>query len=247
MRMLWPTPTPDVDPLALYADATRPAPDGRPWVLINMVASVDGATTVGGRSGGLGTHADQQAFRAIRAVADVVLVAAGTMRAEGYGPPKVSPRVRAARMARGQAPVPRLAIVTGSLDLDPSAPVFAEAEQSSIVVTGESADPARVAALEGVAEVVRAGRDRVDPAAVLAALAERGASVVLCEGGPSLNGQLVAADLVDEVCLTLAPGLVGGPSARVAHGGDGDALRGLELAHVLTGDGALVLRYLRRR
>ncbi|MDZ7733711.1 MAG: dihydrofolate reductase family protein [Acidimicrobiia bacterium] len=128
---------------------------GRPWILVNMVASTDGATTIAGRSGGLGGPADREVFRALRGVADVILVAAGTVRAERYGPPKVTDDVRARRETRGQSPVPRLAVVTREIDLDLGAPVFTESDPPPIVITGGGADRARRT------EVARAGIDLV--------------------------------------------------------------------------------------
>ena len=118
MRQLLPEPVEDVDPDELYPDDARPAGVDRPWVLLNMVTSVDGATAVEGRSAGLGGAADQTVFHVLRSVPDVILVGAATVRAERYGPPRTSQAHQAARQARGQAPFPRLAIVSGRLDLD---------------------------------------------------------------------------------------------------------------------------------
>lgn len=247
MRQLLPEPG-DVDPLATYLAADRPAPAGRPWVVMSMVSSLDGATAVGGRSGPLGGEPDREVFRAVRAVADVVLVAAGTLRVEGYGPVRLSATARAARVVAGRSPEPpRLAVVSASLDLDLTRP--AQAPVRPLVLTTEDADPGRRSALEAVAEVRAHGRGRVDFAAALAGLADDGAGVVVCEGGPSLNAALVAADLVDEWCVTLAPAVVGGDSHRVVHGADelGAAGLPLELATLLEADGVLLGRWLRRR
>lgn len=233
-----------VDPAAAHAGADRPAPAGRPWVLLNMVASADGATAVDGTSGGLGGPADKVVFSALRAVADVILVAAGTARAESYGPPQTPPDRQAERVERGQAPRPRIALVTRSLDLDPSSTLFTEATEPPLVFTTASAPTARRAELEAVAEVVVAGEDDVDLHRVLADLRRRGARVVLAEGGPGLNGQLVADDLVDELDVTTAPLLVGGSSPRLAHGPVGAAAR-LTLAHLWHADGVLFARYVR--
>jgi riboflavin-specific deaminase-like protein len=244
MRRLLPGPLAEVDPIEAYA-ADRPAPEGRPWVLLNMVASIDGATAVDGASGGLGGDGDRAAFRAIRAVPDVILVAAGTVRAEGYGPPRPSDEVRALRRARGQAEAPRLAIVTGSVDLDPATPLFGEAERPPIIVTSERADASRLGAVRAAgAEVVFAGSDSVEMERAMSELGRLGTEVVLVEGGPSLNGQIVAADLVDEVCITIAPTMVAGQAARLAHGRE--AVRSaFELAHVLELGGDLCCRYVR--
>jgi len=247
MRQLLPEPG-DVDPLEAYLAAPRPAPAGRPWVAMSMVSSLDGATAVGGRSGPLGGEPDREVFRAVRAVADVVLAAAGTVRVEGYGPARLAERSRRARVAGGRSPEPpRLAVVSASLDLDLSR--AADGPVRPLVLTTEDADPARRTAIEQVAEVRAHGRGRVDLPAALAGLAADGVGVVVCEGGPSLNAALVEADLVDEWCVTLAPVVVGGDSHRVVHGAAEVLPAGLplELAQLLEGDGVLLGRWLRRR
>jgi riboflavin biosynthesis pyrimidine reductase len=228
VRQLLPRLLDEVDPAALYAADLRPAPADRPWVLVNMIASVDGGTAVDGRSGSLGGPGDKAVFAAIRAVADVVLVGAGTVRAEGYGPTRTGARI---------------AVVTASGDLSPDLRLFAERQ---LVVTCERCPAARREALAAVADVIVAGDERVDVRAALAALGERGASVVLCEGGPSLNGQLVADDLVDEWCLTLSPLLVGGASPRAALGPPlaGDPTR-LRLDRLVTDGELCFARYVR--
>lgn len=245
VRQLLPTPADDVDPFAAHASALRPAPEGRPWVVLNMVASVDGATAVEGRSGALGGPADRRVFSALRSAADVILVAAGTVRAEGYGPPRTPEAQQEARRRRGQTPFPRIAVVSRSLDLDASSSLFVEAPERPLVIT--AADTSVPDALSSVAEVHEAGdATRVDLAAALALLGQLGHRLVLCEGGPTLNGQLIAAGLVDEVDLTLSPLLVGGDSRRVAEGST-EAPTGLGLAHLWhdADDDLLFARYAR--
>lgn len=244
VRQLLPEPR-EVDPAAAHAAAQRPAPGDRPWVLLNMVASVDGATALDGVSGGLGGPADKAVFAAIRAVVDVIVVAAGTARAERYGPPRTSPANQAARLARGQQAYPRLALVTGSLDLDPASSMFTEAPEPPLVFTTDDAPAERRARLEPVAEVVSLGAGRVRPEDLLAHLADRGVGVVGLEGGPSLNGQFLEAGAVDEVNLSLAPMVVAGSSARVAHA-EHEAARSLRLAHVWEAEDLLFCRYVRR-
>jgi riboflavin-specific deaminase-like protein len=211
VRQLLPEVIDDVDPVVLYAADARPAPAGRPWVLVNMIASIDGATTVDGVSGPLGGPADKRVFGAVRAVADAILVGAGTVRAEGYGPPR----------RHGDRARPRIAVVTRGADLDPGLRLFAEAdpgEPRPIVLTTDAAPADRVAALAGVAEVVVAGERSVDWQLALGFLAQQGVGVALAEGGPTVNGQLVAAGVVDEWCASVAPSLVSGSSSRAAHG-----------------------------
>jgi riboflavin biosynthesis pyrimidine reductase len=236
--MLLPRFVEDVDPRSLYGADDRDAGGDRPWVLVNMISTADGATTIDGVSGPLGGPPDKRVFAAVRAVADVILVAAGTVRAEGYGPPRPPEGGRA----------PRLAIVTGSVDLDFAGRVFTEARPGArpIVVTTRSAPAERVKAASAVADIVEAGDDRVDAGRAIAALHDAGARIVLCEGGPSLVGQLVASDLVDELCLSLAPILASGDSSRIAHGPAPTAPVRMRLDRVLEEDDLLFCRYVRR-
>jgi riboflavin biosynthesis pyrimidine reductase len=247
VRRLWPDPVDDVDIDATIAADVRRAPPDRPWLLVNMITSLDGAITIDGRSGGLGGPADKAAFAALRAVADVVLAGAGTVRAESYGPVRPTASQRADRVARGQAEVPPLAVVTRSMELDLSTRLFTDGEVRPIVVTCASAPPERVAAAREVADVVVTGDKTVDLPAALVALAERGAGVITCEGGPSLNGDLVADDLVDEWAHTLSPLLTAGQAARAAVGPTPPAPRAMTLDRLLEGDGLLLSRWLRAR
>jgi riboflavin biosynthesis pyrimidine reductase len=224
MRQLLPTPVDPVDPMAVYGDL--PVAPGRPGVRLNMVASVDGATTLAGVSGGLGGPADQALFAVLRSLADGVLVAAGTVRAERYGP--------------SSTPV---AVVSRSLRLDWDAPFFSSPLARPLVVTVAQAPPDQLARAGEVAEVVIAGDRDVDLAAALAALGERGWRAVLAEGGPTLNGQLSGAGLLDELCLTLSPSLAGGDAKRILDGRPLPAPAGLRLCSVCEQDGFLFLRY----
>lgn len=244
MRQLHPD-SDEVDPAAAHGTAIRSRTDGRPWVLMNMVTSIDGATAVDGVSGGLGGPGDKDVFSAIRAVADVIIAAAGTMRAEDYGPPRTPPARQDERRARGQAPFPRLAAITSSLDLDPSSPLFTESVEAPLIYTVDTAPADRQAALADRAEIVTAGTDRVDLSTVIDDLAARGATIVLVEGGPGLNGQFVAEGLVDEINVSTAPSLVGGDSPRIAHGEPVSSPTGLSLAHLWEDDGFLFSRYTR--
>lgn len=234
------------DLLRLYGDVDRTPPDGRPWVLLNMVASADGATAVEGRTAHLGGAADKAVFGIIRTLADAILVGAGTARAEGYHPPRVpSGDAAAARAARGQAPRPRLAVVSRRLDLDPTLP-FLDDDPPPWLVTTEQPPADAHARLAGRVETVHAGHASVDLGLALVRLGERGVRVVLCEGGPTLNAELTAHDLVDELCLTIAPHLVGGGTDRIVGPAPPvPAVRDLRLAHVLEADDHLLLRYVR--
>jgi riboflavin biosynthesis pyrimidine reductase len=249
----------DLDPDDVYgADSRQPVGD-RPWVLANMIASTDGAASdPTGRSAGLGGPADLRVFSAIRAVADVVLAGAGTVRTERYGPARMLPAQEEARRIRGQSPRPRIAVVTRSLALDLDLPLFQEAsdEYRPIVIT-TSAGLDRVRSSGGatatrelamVAEIVVAGDQSVDWETALPTLRTTArAGVVLMEGGPTTNAQLLAADLFDELCLTVSPQLVDGDAMRIVTGVGVDAPRRMTLDRVLLDDDYLFLRYLRKR
>jgi riboflavin biosynthesis pyrimidine reductase len=249
MRLIWPLAEPDgeevTDVDAFVAAELRPRPSDRPWLAVNTITSLDGATAVDGLSGPLQEPADKAVFMALRAAADVVLAGASTVRAEGYGPARATPERRAARRARGQSEVPSIAVISRSLDLDPEAPLFTAAKARTIVLTCDAADAERRRALDAVADVAVCGAERVEPGLALAALGDRGASFVLCEGGPHLNGHLVAADVVDEWCLSLGPVLTGGSSPRASIGAP-TRLERYRLDRILEEDSLLVLRYVRR-
>ena len=209
-----------------------------------MIASLDGATAIKGRSASLGGPADKAIFMALRSVADVIVVGAGTVRAEHYGAPVLPEAEQDRRQRRGQSRLPRLAIVTGSLDLDAEGPIFSQPASRPIIITSTASPAAVRARLATAADVIAEGTDDLDLAAACRALRhDHGAGVVLCEGGPTLNGALLAADLVEELCLTVAPTLVGGTSDRIAFGPE--HTRALTLAHLLEEDGMLFARYLR--
>jgi 5-amino-6-(5-phosphoribosylamino)uracil reductase len=236
VRTLLPEAVTDSDPVDLTAHYAYPDGLTAPHVRVNFVASTDGAVTVDGRSGGLGSDADRQVFGTLRELADVVLVGAGTVRAEDY---------RGARKpTRGRATPPPIAVITASADLDPGARLFTDTQVAPIVLTGPDAPADRRAALQSAgAEVVVL--DPLSPAAALAELGRRGLHRVLCEGGPRLFGDLVAADLVDELCLTVTPVLAAGEAGRIAVGPSGSPPRSLRLAGALEEDGVLLLRYTR--
>ncbi|MGX6605822.1 pyrimidine reductase family protein [Micromonosporaceae bacterium Da 78-11] len=212
-----------------------------PTLRVNFIAGADGAVTVDGLSGGLHGPGDKEIFDSLRMVCDALIVAAGTVRAENYDALRLTPEARAWRTAHGLPEFPLMVIVSGSLDLDVDQLVFADAPIRPIVVTHRRAPAARLA---GVAEVIAVGDDEVDLAAAVAALHERGATQLLCEGGPHLFGAMIAADLVTELCLTVAPLLVGGGPGRIAAGAP-SMPRKMSLRHALTVEDMLFLRYAR--
>ncbi len=239
MHRLHPADADEVDTLDAYA---LPA-DGRAHLRVNMVSSVDGAAAVDGRVGILTGTADGTLLHELRSLCDVLLVGAGTVRAEGYGPIRVGEEERRRRAERGQQEVPRMAVLTRTLDLDLSGPVFTKATARPLVVTTERAPAERVRAAADVADVLVAGDDSVDLAVALEELAARGLPKVLSEGGPHVLAAMFAAGLVDELCLAVAPVVTAGPELRITAGPALPSAARLRLAHVLEKDEFLFLRY----
>lgn len=213
---------------------------------VNFIASLDGAATRAGVSGGLGNADDKLVFDTLRMLTDVIVVGAGTVRAEGYGGIRLEPADAAWRVAAGLGAQPPVAVVSSRLDLAPSHPFFADAAVRPLVVTHAASPVQRRRDLAEVADVLVCGEDAVDPRRMVAALADRGLNQVLCEGGPHLFGALIEADCVDELCLTVSPVLEGGPAGRISAGA-ASATRAMSLLHVLTAGDMLFLRYARRR
>jgi 5-amino-6-(5-phosphoribosylamino)uracil reductase len=218
----------------------------RPWVKVNFISSADGAVTVGGRSGGLSDPHDKQIFALGRTLADVVLVGAGTALIERYRGVKPTELSATRRVGLGLAPVPPIAVVSRRCTVLPDSPLVTDAIVPTIVFTAETAAAQRKTDLtDAGADVVVAGDDDVDLAVVLAELDRRGLRRVCCEGGPTLFGSLIVADLVDELDLSVAPLLAAGDAGRIAHGPLPAEPTKLRLVSVLHADGMLMLRYLR--
>jgi riboflavin biosynthesis pyrimidine reductase len=216
------------------------------WLRANFVESVDGAATHNGLSGGLGDAADRRVFDILRRLCDVVLVGAGTVRAEGYGALRVDEASVNWRVAHGLTPQPTFAIVSGTLDLDPASAVFTEAPVRPLVLTVETSPLAVRTALAEVADIVIVGKETLDAGPAIAELTRRGLGRILCEGVPSLFGSLLAADLVDELCVTLSPMLEAGDARRIARGQLSNRVD-LAVAGVLAAGSTLLLRYVRAR
>ena len=242
MQSLFPTAPAELNPDDLAELYAYPA-DGT-WTRAIFVATADGAAQgPDGKSGSISTRADTRLFGLLRSLCDVVLVGAGTARAEGYQPVLEHEVDAALRSALGLTPTPAIAVVSRSLDVDPA--LLAGAAAPTFLITTRPAHAER-ALPSGIdpAHVVVAGDESVDLAAALEALAALGLSRVLAEGGPMLLNRLTAAGCLDELCLTLTPVLTGGGAKRIT---DGPGLPGLErmrLRSVLEEDGTLFLRYL---
>jgi riboflavin biosynthesis pyrimidine reductase len=234
VRKIWPEASGELDDAGLAVAYAFPRAG---WLRVNFVTSADGGASVDGRSDGLSSDGDKRIFGVLRVLADVVIVGSGTARAEKYKPAK--PASPALAEFRGERPAtPPIALVTKTVGLDLASELFtqAPADARTIVITCAAAPAENRARAAEVADVIVAGEDEVDLAGALKALADRGLSRVLCEGGPHLFGDLAAAGLVDELCLTLSPTLAGPGPGRIIAGSTLDAALSMRLGHLLTTD-----------
>ena len=217
-------------------------PTRQPWIRTNFVSTLDGAAFASdGLSGSLGGPADTRVFALLRSLADVIMVGAGTARAEGYQPIKREEIDAELRLRLGLKPIPPIAVV--SLSLDVPADLVAPGQ---IVITTEDAPHLRVEALRQQVDVIAAGHGKINWIQVKSQLAARGMNRVLCEGGPSLHGCLIAQDLVDELCLSIAPVMAAGTAPRIGH--DLSAVdNAMTLDRVLQVDNLLLTRWVRKR
>lgn len=224
--------------------------DGRRRLRTNFVASLDGSVQgPDGRSGGLGTESDSHVFALHRALADAVVVGAGTVRQEGYRSVDLQPWQSELRAELGLAAFPALVVISGGAQLDPA---IAQPEQGDggpvMIITSSGKPEDDLAPLRDAGiEVVEAGAT-IDLEAALEVLGEHGWSRLLCEGGPGLHRNLLAAGLVDELSLTLAPVVVGGQGMRTTSGDALDSARPFDLAFALHAeDGTMFTSYRARR
>ena len=227
LHRVHPAPHAAVTVDAAYGVTREPHPD-RPWIGLCMVTSLDGTVAVGGTSGGLGNPNDLEVLLTLRALADVIVVGANTARGEGYGPPRT--------------PGQRIGVVTNQASVDLDAPLFSSG--AGFLIAPEAAEVAN-----DRVDVLRVGRDRVDLPAAFARLHELvpGVRYVQAEGGPTLNAALLAADLIDELDLTLASRMSGGAGPRLTHGA-AELDRRFDVAHLLVDDDGFVFgRWVRRR
>jgi riboflavin-specific deaminase-like protein len=248
LRVWWDSPVQRIYPAPGWLDgdelvAAYEYPADMRWVRANMVTSLDGAAQgSNGRSGTLSSPADKHVFAMLRALSDVILVGAATVRKERYGPDEPRAEFAAHRASGGQRPTPPIAVVSGRLELDPDGPLFSGVGEPTIVFTTEHSPADRRAQLAQLADVRVVGEDRVDLRRALDVLAQRGLNRVLCEGGPFLLGQLVADGLLDDLCLTFAPLLRGGAGDRALNGPPVPDVP-MRLHHILEDDGNLITRW----
>jgi riboflavin biosynthesis pyrimidine reductase len=224
MRRLLPDPegTTVSEQLESYRPWEEPREE-RPLVAMNFVTTLDGRATIEGRSGPIGSDIDTEVLAGLRTRFDAVMIGAGTMRAERYGP-----------LAS------KLVIVSGRLDLPWDAPAFAKEGEVLIFTASETEPPETAASVE----VIR-HEGAVNLREALRQLRqERGVRALLCEGGPHIHEQMQADGLVDDLFLTIAPKLSGGEAPRILEG----PLPGVvdfELVWLLEQDGELFARYRR--
>ena len=232
----------ETDDLAGVLSLGDLAPAERPYVVANMVASADGRATLGGRSGPMGGEADRELFHALRASVDAVLAGTGTVRTERYGRLVRDPARRERRVAAGLEADPLAVLVTRRGDVPWEAPLFSAPEQRVAICTPTPLEAPGDAAAHVQVVLVQDGE--ATAALGLARLRETlGVRSVLCEGGPLLLGALLAAGVLDELFLTVAP-VVAGPGERGVV--EGVALPGavdLELVWLLEAEGNLLARY----
>ncbi len=246
MHRLLPAPGP-VAPGELLAGLrlAELAPDDRPYTVVNFVASADGRATLAGRSGGLSDPGDRQIFRALRGVAEALLVGTGTLRTENYGRVIKNPELRRDRQLRGLAPEPILATTTRGGELPTGIPLFGDPEARVVVYSMGDVD------LDGVraqVEIVRLPSSETTMAATLAHLRrERGIRLLLCEGGPTLFSSLLREQVADELFLTVSGVLAGADELAITADRALVKPLPLDLKWVLGEGDSLYLRYGIRR
>lgn len=251
-QLITPLGSPMADPASLESLAAvyaypKQVDHGQSWLRANMVASLDGAAKLAGVSEGLSGEADKRIFGVLRALSDVIVVGAETVRVEGYQGARARADFAAARAAAGQAPAPAIAVVSRSLRLDLGSPLFTEPVVPTVVITTEDAPAEARRATERVADVIVVGQGSCNLRAALSLLTARGWTRQLTEGGPRLLGHLAAAGLVDELCLSVAPLLTGGDDPRIFHAARLPDAQRMRLISLIEQRGFLFTRYVRGR
>jgi riboflavin-specific deaminase-like protein len=226
------------DELVSGLDLAAMAPGDRPYLVLNMVSTLDGKATIDWRTRGLGGELDRELFHQLRTQTDAVMVGAGTARVERYGRMVKRNDLREKRRREGRDPDALAVVVSASLDLPADLPLLQDPEQRVVIATGSDAR------LQGTAAQIDYLATGDDLPLLMARLWEMGVRSVLCEGGPTLNSHLLAAGVVDELFLTLSPKLVGGAAAlTIVAGSELVAPAELELAWALEGEGDLFTRW----
>jgi len=205
-------PKPDYTALDL-----PPAPSERPYIILNMVMSLDGKVVVEGTEQGIGSKVDQRLMRELRVNADVVLNGASTLRASGTSSRTGDPILDQLRISRGKPPSPIAAVVSASGDLPLERIFFTARDFDAVIYLADSAPPERRAATEATGRpVVTLPAENLLPEMLRHMRESLGANVLLVEGGPTVNGELFRLDVVDEFFFTLGPVVVGGHGVKTA-------------------------------
>lgn len=244
MRSLLPQSLLDVDDAYLierYSSAQRP------FVRFNFVASIDGSAQSDGLSGGLGSPGDQRVFALLRRLADVILVGAGTVRAEGYAGSLLSDEDISWRQAQGMSPHPVLAIVSHGLNIPAEDDVFSQSPVPVLLFTSATLTPAQRAQFPAQVELIEvaAVQEGCDPEEIVQALVAKGLGFIHAEGGPRLLGQFIVADQLDSLCVSYSPLVLSGAGQRIAHGPQ-EAARRLTL-HTLFEEESMLFSDYRRQ
>ncbi|MCL4286681.1 MAG: dihydrofolate reductase family protein [Thermoleophilia bacterium] len=240
LRRLLPEPgAVTVGELVAGFDPAAAAPADRPSLYTNFALTVDGRATIDGRSGTIGSDADTAMLVGLRMRADAVMIGAGTLRAEGYGALIRDPAKRAQRERQGLDPEPLTVLVSERLAVPWTAPLFTEGTGRVVIFTAAGDEPPATAT---PVEIVR-HPGGVDLDAALRTLrAGHGVRALLCEGGPTLHGALLAAGLVDDLFVTRAPRVAGGPGPGLFSGLEA-GVRELDLVWLCESRGELFARY----
>jgi riboflavin-specific deaminase-like protein len=240
MRRLFPDPGPTTPEEQIGGlDLRGLAGEERPYVVTNFAVTVDGRATIGGRSGPIGTDADTEVFHRLRTRVDAILVGAGTIRTEKYGPLIEDSGVRSRRDRELLAHYPLAVVVSNSLDLPWDIGLFTSGLGNVLIATASEEEPPETK----TSVKVQRHEGKVDLARLLEGLRrERGVITVLCEGGPHLHGELLALGLIDEMFLTIAPQLAGGSGPGLFEGAP-EMPRDLAAVWLLEEDGELFARY----
>ena len=225
-------------------------PDRR-WCRFNLISSADGAATIRGQSAGLGSQSDQRLLQVLRWNADVLLIGSGTVMAEGYVGSLISEAGQQWRAERGLSPHPQIAVLTTSANFVHEADeFFQKAPVKPHIFTTTQAEPEALELLADRAIVHQGQTPQLSPHKILSTLENDGMRAIHSEGGPSIFARFVAADVVDQHCLTLSPLLVGSGPRRIADAGDHPFTHGprpLTLDSIFQADDMLFMSYRRRR
>ena len=200
--------------LETYISDIRPEVSGAPWVMLNMISSKNGLATLNGTSGALGGPADKALFRTLRGLADVILVAAETVRTENYSVPVISDRTSQIRASQNRSELPKIAVVTNSLNLNPESTLFSSRDYHPAILTSKTGLNVGAPSLFKNIEIFQIGESFVDLKKAIPALADTYGPVILVEGGPNLNQQLADLDLFDELCITISPRYSSDPQSK---------------------------------